>query len=130
MKTVTGKIFILDVEPNDSIKSIIAKIKDKQGIRLDQQRLIFAGRPLEDDRNLIVISIYKDAPCPNFEFRSFKNMAISIEICNVEIATIYLEQTHLIESAKTQDKVEICSYLQSFIFADNQLEDSYTAESH
>ncbi len=130
MKTVTGKIFTLDVEPNDSIKSIIAKIKDKQGICLDQQRLIFAGRPLEDDRNLIGISIYKDAPFPNFEFRSFKNMAISVEICNVKIATIDLEPTHFIGSAKTQDKVDICSYLQSFIFADNQLEESCTAESH
>jgi ubiquitin C len=121
VKTITFKMFTLDVEPNDSIKSIIAKIKDKQGIRLDQQRLIFAGRPLEDDRNMINISIYKDAPFPNFEFRSFKNIAISVEICNVEIATNDLEPTHFIERAKTQDKVDVCSYLKSVIFADNQL---------
>ncbi len=61
MKTVTGKIFTLDVEPADSIKSILAKIMDKLGTPLDQDRLISAGNQLEDGRTLNDYNILKGA---------------------------------------------------------------------
>ncbi len=48
MKTVTGKIFILDLEPAESIKSIFAKIKYNQGIPQDQERPILADKQLKD----------------------------------------------------------------------------------
>jgi hypothetical protein len=53
-------------------------------------------------------------------------MPISMEICNVWIVTIDLEPTHSNLNAKTQDKVEIHSYLQCLIFVDKQLEDCCT----
>ena len=133
IKTLQGKTMTIEVSDSDTIGTIKQKIQDKEGIPPDQQRLVFNGKQLEDDKTIEDYAIEENANIHLvLRLRGGGSKQIFIKTLQGKTMTIEVSDSDTIGTIKQkiQDKEGIPPDQQRLVFNGKQLEDDKTVEDY
>jgi ubiquitin len=132
IKMLTGKTITLDVESSDTIESVKLKIFEKEGFPLVQQRLIFAGKVLEDSKPISDYNVSKD-PTVHLIIKVSGGFQLFIKTLSCKIITldnVVASDTVKNVKIKIMEKERFPCEQQRLIFAGRGLEDDRTLDDY
>ena len=130
VKTLTGRTITVTVEAGDTVKIVKSKIQDKEGIPLDHQALVFAGRELHNEHTLFEYGIVLKN-CTLYLIRKLESdidivcYQIFIKTLTGKSFSLEVDDSYTIKMVKDKIQVEegISTDQQKLIYAGREMDD-------
>lgn len=131
IRTLAGSTAALDVNLSDTVQSVKARLRDRAGIPVDQQRLVYAGKQLDDNHSLAACNVAAGATL-NHVVTLRGGMEIFVVAVTGESYTLDVEPSDTIGNIKDklQDETGYPPDVQMLFFCGKQLQDGRTLDDY